>query len=366
MARKLKSDRILFVTTLLLVCLGVVMVYSASAALAETKSGNPYAFLTKQVLWVALGIALLAVVMRVDYRTYRQPAFIWSALGIVSLALVAVLFMPAHNHAHRWFGIGTLGIQPSELAKVVAVIFIAALLEVRMHRINDVKYALAPIGAVVLLLVLLIFFEPDLGASATIALIAGVMVFAAGLNYIYVAGLASSAIAAVTVLIIIAPYRVNRMAAFLDPSADPSGKGYQIIQAKYAVATGGIVGRGLMKGVQKLGFLPEPHTDFIYAVISEELGLIGATVVLVCFGVIAWRGIRIALKAQDAFGSFLALGLTTLIAAQAFINMSVVTGLVPNKGLALPFISSGGSSLVVCLIAMGMLLNVSQHASLDS
>jgi len=366
MARKLKSDRILFVTTLLLVCLGVVMVYSASAALAETRNGNPYVFLLKQVMWVALGIALLAVVMRVDYRTYRQPAFIWSSLAIVSVALGAVLFMPAHNHAHRWFGIGTLGIQPSELAKVVAVIFIAALLELRMHRINDVKYALAPIGAVVLLLVLLIYLEPDLGASATIVLIAGVMVFAAGLNYIYVAGLAASALAAVTVLIIITPYRVNRLTAFLDPSADPAGKGYQIIQAKYAVATGGILGRGLMKGVQKLGFLPEPHTDFIYAVISEELGLIGATAVLVCFGVIAWRGVRIALRAQDAFGSFLALGLTTLIAAQAFVNMSVVTGLVPNKGLALPFISSGGSSLLVCLVAMGMLLNVSQHASLDS
>jgi cell division protein FtsW len=366
MARKLKSDRILFVTTLVLVCLGVVMVYSASAALAETRSGNPYLFLLKQVMWVALGIALLAVVMRIDYRTYRQPPFIWSSLGVVSAALIAVLFMPAHNSAHRWFGIGTLGIQPSELAKVVAVIFIAALLELRMHRINDVKYALAPIGAVVLLLVLLIYLEPDLGASATVVLIAGVMVFAAGLNYIYVAGLAASAVAAVAVLIIIAPYRVNRMTAFLDPSADPAGKGYQITQAKYAVATGGVLGRGLMKGVQKLGFLPEPHTDFIYAVISEELGLIGATAVLVCFGVIAWRGVRIALKAQDAFGSFLALGLTTLIAAQAFINMSVVTGLVPNKGLALPFISSGGSSLLVCLVAMGVLLNVSQHASLDS
>jgi len=167
-------------------------------------------------------------------------------------------------------------------------------------------------------------------------------------------------------LIVIAPYRARRLTAFLDPWADPQGGGYQIIQSIYAVATGGVFGRGLMKGVQKLLYLPEPHTDFIYAVISEELGLVGATVVLLCFAVIAWRGMRIALRAPDAFGSFLALGLTTLIAVQAFVNMSVVVGIVPNKGLALPFISSGGSSLLVCLVAMGMLLNVSQHASLDS
>jgi len=360
MARKLKSDRILFVTTLVLVCIGIVMVYSASAALAESR------FLGKQLMWVALGVALLAVVMRIDYRTYRQPPFIWSSLGVVSLALVAVLFMPAHNHAHRWFSIGSLGIQPSELAKVVAIIFIAALLELRMHRINDVKYALTPIAAVVLFLVVLIVLEPDLGASATIVLIAGVMVFAAGLNYVYVGGLAVSAIAAVTVLIVIAPYRARRLTAFVDPWQDPLGNGYQIIQSALAVGTGGIFGRGLMKGVQKLFYLPEPHTDFIYAVISEELGLVGATVVLLCFAVIAWRGLRIALRAPDAFGSFLALGLTALIAVQAFVNMSVVIGIVPNKGLALPFISSGGSSLLVCLVAMGMLLNVSQHASLDS
>jgi cell division protein FtsW len=366
MARKLKSDRILFTATVLLVGLSIVMVYSASAVVALERYQQPSLFLTKQALWVALGLALLAVVMRVDYRVYREPLFIWSFLGIVAVALVAVLFSPPVNNARRWFSVGGLGIQPSELAKLSAVVFIAALLERRMHRINEVGYALAPIGLVVAGLVALILLEPDFGTAATLALIAAVMVFAAGLRYTAVVGVALLALPMAAMLILGSDYRRRRLFAFLNPWDDPLGDGFQIIQSLIAVGTGGVSGRGLMNGVQKLFYLPEPHTDFIYAVISEELGLVGATVVLVCFCVIAWRGLRVTLHAPDAFAAFLALGLTIMVTVQAFVNMSVVLGLLPTKGIPLPFVSAGGSSLLMNLLGMGVLLNVSQHAASDA
>jgi cell division protein FtsW len=366
MARKLKSDQTLFLATLLLVCLSVVMVYSASAVVAMQRYQQPYWFLTKQIMWATLGIALLRMVMSVDYRVYREPVFIWSCLGVVMLGLVAVLFSPAVNNAHRWFSIGGLGIQPSELAKLAAIFFIAALLERRMHRINELGYALLPIGIVVGTLVCLIMLEPDFGTSMSLALIAAVMVFAAGLNYTYIVGAALALLPLVAYVAIGAEYRRRRLLSFLNPWEDPKGDGFQIIQSLIAVGTGGVSGRGLMKGVQKLFYLPEAHTDFIYAVISEELGLIGATLVLLCFCVITWRGLKVALKAPDTFGSFLALGLTTMVAVQAFVNMSVVLGLMPTKGIPLPFVSSGGSSLLINLLGMGVLLNVSQHASTEA
>lgn len=366
MARKLKSDRVLFLATLGLVCLSVVMVWSASAVVAMERYQQPYLFLTKQLLWALLGLAVLWGAMGVDYRRYREPAFIWTALGIVTLCLIAVLFSPPVNNARRWFSIGGLGIQPSELAKIVAIVFIAALLEKRMHRINEVGYALLPIGCVIGGLMLLILLEPDFGTSMSLALIAAVMVFAAGLNYIYVAGAGLLLLPLAAFVMLGAEYRRRRLFAFLHPWDDPLGDGFQLIQSLIAVGTGGVTGRGLMQGVQKLFYLPEPHSDFIYAVISEELGLIGATIVLLCFCVITWRGIRVALRAPDTFGSMLALGLTTMVAVQALINMSVVLGMLPTKGIPLPFVSAGGSSLLINLLGMGVLLNVSRHASSEA
>jgi cell division protein FtsW len=362
-ARKLKSDGVLFTTTVLLVALSVVMVYSASAAVALDKFQRPYLFLIKQGMWAALGLAVLGIVMRIDYRTYREPVFIWSCLGVVTVALVAVLFSPPVNNARRWFGIAGIGIQPSELAKLAAIFFIAALLERRMHRINELKYALAPIGLLVLMLFGLIILEPDFGTSMSLVLIAAVMVFAAGLNYRYIVGAALCAIPPVAWLVLGTAYRRQRVLTFLDPWRDPLGAGFQVIQSIIAVGTGGVWGRGLMNGVQKLFFLPEPHTDFIYSVISEELGLIGATAVLLCFALIAWRGLRVALRAPDTFGALLALGLTTMVAVQALFNISVALGLLPTKGIPLPFVSFGGSSLLINLLGMGILLNVSQHTT---
>ena len=363
MARKLKSDKLLFTATVLLVCTSVVMVYSASAVIAMENQGDPYLFLFKQGTWALLGLALVPVMMRIDYRTYRQPAVIWTGLAVVSIALVAVLFGHARNGANRWLGFGSLGVQPSELAKLVVILFIAALLERRMDRIDEPTYALLPIGIVLGVIVALILREPDLGTSVSIVVIAAVMIFAAGIDYRYVAAVALAAAPALYFLLAFSEYRWRRVMAFLNPWAYPLGDGFQMIQSMIAVGTGGISGRGLMGGVQKLFYLPEPHNDFIYAVISEELGLIGASVVLACFCVITWRGLRTSLRAPDRFGSFLALGLTTMVAFQAFFNISVVLGLLPTKGIPLPFVSYGGSSLLINLLGMGILLNVSQHAS---
>src|SRR5207249_2236232 len=264
--------------------------------------------------------------MKVDYRTYREPVFIWSCLGLVALALMAVLFSAPVNNARRWFGMAGIGVQPSELAKLAAIFFIAAILERRMHRIDDVTYALLPIAIAVLSLVGLILAEPDFGTSMSLVLIAAVMVWAAGLNYRYIVGVALAALPAIYLIVMGSAYRRRRTLAFLNPWDDPLGDGFQIIQSLIAVGTGGVWGRGLMNGVQKLFYLPEPHTDFIYSVISEELGLIGATAVVLCFGVVTWRGLRVALRAPDSFGAFLALGLTAMVAVQAFVNISVVLG----------------------------------------
>jgi cell division protein FtsW len=366
MARKLKSDKVLFLATILLIGLSIVMVYSASAVVGLERFGKPYIFLVKQGLWVTLGLSMMWVVMRVDYRTYREPLFIWTSLGVVSLALIVVLFSAPVNNARRWFNIGGIGVQPSELAKLAAIFFIAAILERRMHRIDDVRYALLPIGIVVVGLIGLILLEPDFGTSVSLMAIAAAMVFAAGLDYRYIAGVLLCLLPMAAFLVMGTAYRRQRVLTFLDPWRDPLGAGFQIIQSLIAVGTGGVWGRGLMNGVQKLFYLPEPHTDFIYAVISEELGLVGATLVVLCFCVIAWRGLRVALRAPDGFGAFLAIGLTMMVVVQALVNISVVLGLMPTKGIPLPFVSNGGSSLLINLVGMGILLNVSQHASSEA
>jgi cell division protein FtsW len=364
MARKLKSDKLLFTATLVLVCASLVMVYSASAVIGMEQYGQrPAYFLFKQVTFALVGLALVPILMKVDYRHYRQPIVIWTALALLGFALVAVLFGPRINGARRWFGIAGIGVQPSEFAKLVVIVYVAAILERRMDRINDLMYSLLPIGIAVGIAVGLIMLQPDLGTALSIILIVAAMVFAAGINYRYIIGLALVALPAATIVLMSADYRRRRMMVFLDPWQDPLGDGFQVIQSLIAIGTGGMFGRGLMNGVQKLFYLPYPHTDFIYSVIGEELGLAGATIVLACFGVIAWRGLRTAMRAPDRFGAFVALGITAMITVQALFNISVTLGLLPTKGIPLPFVSFGGSSLLVSLIGMGVLLNVSQHAS---
>ena len=366
MARKLQSDKWLFLASLALVCTSVVMVYSASAVLALDRYEQSYTFVTKQLMWALLGVAVMSIVMRIDYRSYRNDRVVWALLGIVTVLLIAVLFSRPVNGTRRWFGIGGLGIQPSELAKLAAVLFTAMLLDRRMHRVNEIGYSLLPIGIVTGVLGGLILLEPDFGTAVSLLAVTGLMIFAAGLSYRYLAGAVLLSLPALYVILMSADYRRRRIFAFLDPWSDPLGDGFQIIQSLIAVGTGGVTGRGLMGGVQKLFYLPEPHTDFIYAVIGEELGLLGTTVVLMCFCVITWRGFRASMLAPDGFGSLLALGLTLMIVLQAFVNISVVLGLMPTKGITLPLVSHGGSSLLINLLALGVLLNISQHATADA
>ncbi len=370
MARKLKSDKWLFGAAFFLVCVSVVMVYSALAGRAMDTTSMQ--LMARQATWVLLGSLLMVVVMRVDYRAWQHPTVINTALGGVfaGLLLLAVMKLVGAGHnvkgAVRWLGVGSIGIQPSEFAKLTVILFVARLLSQRMDRINDLRSVLMPIASVLGAMALLILYQPDLGTTVSICIVAFSMLFAAGLSLQYLALSALVVTPALYLLVWMVPYRRSRVLAFMDPWADPLGSGFQIIQSLIAVGTGGVFGRGLMEGLQKLRFLPEPHTDFIYAVIAEEAGLLGAIAVLLALIVIGWRGLRIAASAQDRFGTFLAVGLTTMMAVQGLINISVVLGLLPTKGLPLPFVSSGGSSMLVNLIGLGILLNVSQHAAIDA
>jgi cell division protein FtsW len=366
MARKLQSDKWLFLATLALICASIVMVYSASALVALERYQQPYLFVTRQMMWAAVGVAVLSIVMRVDYRAYRNDRMIWIFVGIVTLMLIAVLFSRPINGTRRWFGIGGFGIQPSELAKLAAILLTAVILERRRTRINELGYSLLPIALIVGTLVGLILLEPDFGTAVSLLAVIAIMVFAAGISYRYLFGAVLLALPALYVILMQAEYRRRRLLTFMDPWADPLGDGFQIIQSLIAVGTGGVFGLGLMNGVQKLFYLPYPHTDFIYAVISEETGLIGSTLVVACFCVIAWRGLRTAMRAPDSFGAFLALGITMMLVLQAFFNISVVLGLVPTKGIPLPLVSNGGSSMLINLLGVGVLLNISQHAKVET
>lgn len=363
MARQLQSDRLLFGAVVVLVLLGAVMVFSASAVLAADRYGSSYYFLVRQVAWAAIGLAAMVGLMHFDYRRFAHPAVAFSLIGLQMVLLVAVLFADSSNNAHRWLRLGPVSFQPSEFSKLALVIFLAWFLKLRHSAVNDVRHTLAPIALITGLTVALIVKEPDLGTAVVILLIVSAMLFAAGVRLRYFAcGLMASA-PLLYLLVVRVGYRYNRILAFLDPYSDPLGKGFQILQSFIAVGTGGINGVGLMEGKQKLFYLPEPHTDFIFAVIGEELGMIGTAMVLALFGLILWRGLRAAFAAPDEFGRLLALGLTVMVVGQAMINMSVVLGLMPTKGIPLPLVSYGGSSLLMSLLAAGVLLNISQHAS---
>jgi len=363
MARRLESDRILFGAVVVLVLFGALMVFSASAVLASERFGSTYYFLVRQLIWAAVGLGLMFAVMHIDYRRMANPLVIFPALGLQFLLLVAVLFADRSHNAHRWLHLGSASLQPSELSKIVLVVFLAYFLSQRQGAVNDWKHTLLPIGLVSGTSVALIVKEPDLGTSLALALIVAAMLFAAGLRLAYFVYGALAGLPILYLLVFHVGYRQRRVMAFLDPYSDPLGKGFQIIQSFIAVGTGGIDGVGLMDGKQKLFYLPEPHTDFIFAVIGEELGFIGALFVLALFGVILWRGLRAAERCGDQFGRLLAIGLTVMLVGQALVNISVVLGLMPTKGIPLPLISYGGSSLVMSLLAVGILLNISQQSS---
>ena len=362
----LQPDRKLFGVTLALCFIGVVMVFSASAVTAKEMYGNGYVFLERQIIWLAVGLFGMVRLMNFDYRKLREPRVIYSGLAAILALLIGVLFLDRSHATHRWIHAGPLSLQPSEFAKLVVILYLAWFLELRLRPggfgVNNFKHTLLPALGPVLFILALILREPDMGTSCMIFLIALVLLYEAGMSMKYVGGAAIASLPAVYLLIIHAHYRYERMLAFFSPGSDPQGRGFQLMQSLIAVGSGGLTGVGLMESKQKLFYLPEAHTDFIYAVLCEELGYIGAVIVLVLFGIYAWRGFRAAFRAPDAFGRLLALGITTLVVGQALVNLSVVLGLMPTKGIPLPFISYGGSSLLVMLLATGVLLNISQHA----
>jgi cell division protein FtsW len=361
MAKRVGVDKWLFGTVLLLVLFGLVSVFSASAVLAKATLGSPYAYVIKQAIWAALGMVALFVLMRVDYRKYNNPKLIFPAMAITGLLLLAVFAMSGMNGAHRWVRLPGITLQPSELAKPMIVLFLAWFLQTRIHAIDDIKETILPAVIPPLLFIGLILKEPDLGTALVCAAVLMLMLFLAGLRVKWLVAAVACASPVMYYMLFHVAWRAARMKVFLNPEADPRGAGFHILQSLIAVGTGGIRGLGLMEGRQKLFYLPEPHTDFIFANICEELGLIGAICILAAFCILGYRGLRAAFLSTDPFARFLAFGLTMSILVQSFFNMSVVLALLPTKGIPLPFISSGGTSVFVTLACMGVLLNVTRE-----
>jgi cell division protein FtsW len=367
--RRLENDRWLFGVTLSLCLLGAVMIYSASAVTADQQYGRSYIFLLRQSAWLILGLFGMFALMRTDYRRLREPAVVYTAVCMVLFLLVGTFFLDKSHATHRWIKFGPVGIQPSELAKLAVILYLAWFLDLKRRnsaamefRKEDFLHTILPAVGPILVFVLLILLQPDLGTSVDIALIATAVLFVAGISWKWIAAGTLAALPVLYLLITHVSYRQARLMAFLNPDSDSLGAGFQLLQSLIAVGSGGFTGVGLMESKQKLFYLPEAHTDFIYAVICEELGFIGAILIIGLFVVYGWRGLRAAFSAPDGFGRLLALGITAMVLSQALINFAVVLGMVPTKGIPLPFISYGGSSLLVMLLATGVLLNISQQA----
>jgi cell division protein FtsW len=362
MAKRVSVDRWMFTVTTVLVFVGLVMIFSASAVMAKERFGSAYEFLVKQLMWAVAGLVAMIVAMKVDYKRLQHPALVFTSLGVTTLLLISVFFLDRAHGTHRWFHLGLVSLQPSEMAKPALILFLAWFLQDKTEGIDDWRNTLIPAMVPTGVFLGLIVFQPDLGTAIACAGITACILFVAGIRVRYFGyGLAASLLPLYFLIFHVA-YRRDRILAFLNPYADPKGFGFHIIQSLIAVSTGGVTGLGLMEGKQKLFYLPEPHTDFIFAVTAEELGLMGALAVIILFAIFLWRGTRAALRTQDNFGRFLAAGITSMIVLQAFINISVVLGLMPTKGIPLPFVSYGGSSLFVTLMCVGVLLNITKQA----
>jgi len=348
--------------TVALVAVGLVMIYSASAPRALSTYGNGWHFFLRQAVWVCLGVVAMAVGVKVNYRRWQ----VWVApLLILTLGMLAAVLVPGvgvqAGGARRWLGLPGMSIQPSEVAKFVAIVYMSGYVVRHGRDVADGRFVavlrpLLVIGAILGL----VLVEPDLGNAVAIALVTGCLLFVGGLGWRYIVPICLLGAVALALAVYLEPYRLTRMTSYLNPWADPRGAGFQVVQSFLAFGSGGVGGLGLGQGRQKLFFLPEPHTDFIYSVIGEELGLVGALAVLVLFALFAWRGWNVARACPDPFGRYLALGLTLMVVLQALINMGVTVGALPNKGLPLPFVSYGGSSMLVNLFAVGVLVNISK------
>lgn len=359
--KKGSPDILIFFAVMILLAVGIIMVFSASYY--DTLDKDPYYYLRKQLFWALLGIVTMVFMMRINY--FRLKPYINTAFAVTLVLLVLVLipqFGVEVKGSTRWLDLGFTRLQPSEIMKLCMILYFAKNLTRKGSDITSLISGLGPYLLLIGLVGLLIMKEPDMGTLLAILAPTMILLFAAGIRWRHIALLGFSGLLALVALIVQEPYRLNRIVGYLDPWAHASKEGYQTINSLYALGSGGLFGMGLGNSRQKLDFLPEQHTDFIFAILGEELGFIGAFFVILLFAVIAWRGYRIALTCPDSFGSMVALGITSSIVCQAFINIGVVTGLLPVTGISLPFISYGGSSLLFSMISIGVLLNVSRFS----
>ena len=361
MAKRVGVDKWIFCITLLLVVAGLLMIFSASAVMASARYGSAYSFVMRQAIWALAGLLAMWALMHLDYRRLNNPSVVFPSVAITVVLLIGAFFGHDSHGAHRWIHLGPMQFQPSELAKPALVLFLAWWLQDRMSRIENLRETILPAAVPSLLFILLIVKEPDLGTAMVCAAVTALLLYLAGMNFKYLWWAALASVVPLYFLLFRVKFRRDRIFAFLNPDADPLGKGFHIIQSLIAVGTGGFHGVGYMEGRQKLFYLPEPHTDYIFANIAEELGLIGAICILSLFVAFGYRGIRAAILSTDPFARFLAFGITATILIQAFFNISVVIALLPTKGITLPFVSYGGTSLFISLASVGVLLNITRE-----
>ncbi|NQD64578.1 stage V sporulation protein E [Bacillus haikouensis] len=361
--KKSTPDFILIMVTLTLLAVGLIMVYSASAVWADYKFDDSFFFAKRQLLFAAVGVFAMFFIMNVEYWTWKNWA---KVLIIICFVLLVLVLIPGigvlRNGSRSWIGVGAFSIQPSEFMKLAMIAFLAKYLSENQRYITSFRKGILPSLLLVFSAFGMIMLQPDLGTGTVMVGTCVVMIFISGARVMHFAWLGIAGLAGFAALVLSAPYRIKRITSFLDPWEDPLNSGFQIIQSLYAIGPGGLFGLGLGESRQKFFYLPEPQNDFIFAILAEELGFIGGTFVLLLFSLILWRGIRIALGAPDLFGSFLAVGIVSMIAIQVMINVGVVTGLMPVTGITLPFLSYGGSSLTLMLMAVGVLLNISRYS----
>ena len=357
-----KVDLILLFSIIILSLFGLLMIYSSSYVWAEYKFNDPYKFLKSQAIFLITGYLIMTIVAKIPYTKYLNKANI--IYGVCFLLLILVLIPgigTVRNGSRSWFGIGSMGIQPSEFTKLALIIFTSKYLYKNERDIKDIKKGVFPILGVLLLTFGLIMLEPDFGTGVVIVMTIVVILFISGVKMKFFVKIGMLGLVGVAALILVAPYRLARIVSFLNPWSDPLGSGFQIIQSLYAIGPGGLLGLGLGNSIQKHFYLPEPQTDFIFSIISEELGFLGVLIVSSLFLTIIYRGFKIAMKCNNNFGKYLAFGITFGLAFQTLLNLMVVVGLIPVTGVTLPFLSYGGSSLLITMLSMGILLNISKY-----
>ncbi|MGI8545546.1 MAG: putative lipid II flippase FtsW [Aridibacter sp.] len=368
MAKKLRIDWFMFAITAVLALFGAVMVYSASAmiSLRETDGETQFAYFYKQFGFTVIGLAVMYATSKIHYKWYQHKFVVYGILTVTVLLLLSVFSFPAINGARRWIRFPGFSFQPSEFAKVALPIFLAYFLTKNENLIGDIKETVLPCVGVLAILCGLIFLEPDLGTVIVLCAVFVSIYFVAGAKILHLVAVSAILLFGGILALVLAPWRFERLMAFLDPFAKSDTSGYQVVQSLYAIGSGGIFGEGFARGQQKLFYLPYPYSDFIFAVVGEEFGLVGTLAIVLAFGLLLWRGTRAALLAPDRFGMLLGIGIITGIVVQALFNISVVISILPAKGIPLPFISYGGSSVIVTLFAVGILLNISQHSGFVS